>query len=87
MLEAIGRLGRGAAAVHQLGGDQLVERGLELRLGPVGDRGEQGVENSRPSAAPIWAISLTGARRSRRASSESWSVAGIASGGSGPDSS
>jgi hypothetical protein len=28
---------------HQLRGDQLVERGLELRLGPVGDCGEQRV--------------------------------------------
>ena len=27
VLEAVGRLGRGAAAEHQLGGDQLVERG------------------------------------------------------------
>ena len=43
VLEAVGRLGRGAAAEHELGGDQLVEGGLQLRLGPVGDRGEQRV--------------------------------------------
>ena len=40
-------------------------------------------ENSRPSAAPICAISLMEASRSRRATSESWRVAGIASDGSG----
>ena len=43
VLEAVGRIGRGAAAEDQLGGDQLVERGLQLRLRPVGDRGEQRV--------------------------------------------
>ena len=41
-------------------------------------------ENSRPMQAPIWATSLTGLNRSRRAISESCKVAGIASGGSGP---
>jgi hypothetical protein len=33
--------------------------------------------------APIWATSLTGARRSSRASSESCKVEGMASGGRG----
>ena len=43
VLEAVGRLGRRAAAEDQLGRDQLVERGSQLRLRPVGDRGEQRV--------------------------------------------
>src|SRR5215831_17534187 len=37
-------------------------------------------------AAPIWAISFTGAKQSSRAISESWRVAGMASGGRGPSS-
>ena len=41
VLEAVGGLGRRAAAEHQLGCDQLVEGGAQLVLGPVGDRGEQ----------------------------------------------
>ena len=40
-------------------------------------------ENSRPSAAPICAISLVAASRSIRAINESCRVAGIASDGSG----
>ena len=43
VLEDVDRLGRLAAAEQQLGGDQLVERGLELRLRPVGDCGEERV--------------------------------------------
>src|SRR5215831_7673153 len=43
-----------------------------------------GYENSRPIAAPICAISLTGASRSRRAANESCNVAGMAKGGNGP---
>ena len=42
MLEAVGRVGRRAAAEDQLGGDQLVEAACQLRpRGTVGDRGEQ----------------------------------------------
>ena len=44
-------------------------------------------ENSRPITAAIWATSLASACRSSRAINESCSVAGIASGGSGPVSS
>src|SRR5215472_14255644 len=43
-----------------------------------------GYENSRPIAAPICAISLTGASRSRRAANESCNVAEMAKGGNGP---
>ena len=39
----------------------------------------------RPITAPIWAISFTVCRRSRRAINESCNVLGIASGGSGPE--
>jgi len=41
VLEAVGDLGRAAAAVDQLGCDQLVEGGLEVRLRAVGDGGEE----------------------------------------------
>jgi hypothetical protein len=84
VLEAVDDIGRGAAAVDQLGRDQLVERGLQLRSATAAS---SAWENSRPSAAPIWATSLIGARRSSRASSESCRVDGSASGGSGPASS
>ena len=43
-----------------------------------------GRENSRPMTAPIWAISLAGPSRSRRAVKESSSDAGTARGGRGP---
>ena len=88
VLEAVGRLGRRAAAEDQLGCDQLVEGGLRAAAsGRSATAASSAWENSRPIAAPIWATSLTGARRSRRAIRESWSVAGIASGGRGPESS
>ena len=48
VLEAVGDIGRGAPAIDQLGRDQLVERRLQLRLGPVGDRGEQPVRELAP---------------------------------------
>ena len=41
VLEAVGGLGRRAAAEDQLGRDQLVEGGAQLGFRPVGDRGEQ----------------------------------------------
>ena len=88
VLEGVGRLGRRAAAEDQLGGDQLVERGAAApSSGRSATAASSSWENSRPIAAPICATSLTGARRSSRAISESCSVAGIASGGSGPASS
>ncbi len=48
VLEAVGGIGRGAAAIDQLGRNQLVQRRLQLRLGPVGDRGEQPVGELAP---------------------------------------
>ena len=41
VLETVDRLGRAAAAKHELGGDQLVEPAFQLLLRPVGDCGEQ----------------------------------------------
>jgi hypothetical protein len=41
VLETVGGVGRGAAAKHELRGDQLVEPALQLLLRPVSDRGEQ----------------------------------------------
>lgn len=41
VLEAVGDLWWAAAAVDQLGCDQLVEGGLEVRLRAVGDGGEE----------------------------------------------
>jgi hypothetical protein len=43
VLEAVGGVRWRAAAEDELGRDQLVEGGLQLRLRPVGDRGEQRV--------------------------------------------
>ena len=83
MLEGVGRVGRRAVTEHELGRDQLVQGGLQLRLGRSATAASSAWENSRPMAAPICATSLTRASRSRRASSESCSVAGIASGGRG----
>jgi hypothetical protein len=40
MLEAVCRFRRAAAAEDQLGLDELLERDLQVRLAPVGDRGE-----------------------------------------------
>ena len=48
VLEAVGDIGRRAAAVDQLGRDQLIEGGLQLRLGPLGDRGEQPMRKLAP---------------------------------------
>ena len=48
VLEAVGDIGRGAPAVDQLSRDQLVERRLQLRLGSVGDRGEQAMRKLAP---------------------------------------
>ena len=87
VLEAVGRLGRRAAAEDQLGADQLFEGIVQLGSDSGDTAASSSREKSRPITAPICATSLTGARRSSRAISESCSVAGIASGGSGPDSS
>jgi hypothetical protein len=41
VLETVDDIGRGAPTVDKLSRDQLVEGGLQLRLGPAGDRGQQ----------------------------------------------
>ena len=41
VLEAVGGLGRSAAAEDQLGSDQLVERGAQMLFRPIGDRRKQ----------------------------------------------
>jgi hypothetical protein len=41
VLETVGRVGRAAAAKHELGADQLIDPDFQLLLRPVGDRGEQ----------------------------------------------
>ena len=87
MLEGVGRLGRRATAEDQLRADQLL-KGITQLVRDIGaTAASRSWENSRPITAPVWATSLTGARRSRRAISESCSVVGIASGGRAPDSS
>ena len=86
VLEAVDRLGRDTAAEHQLGGDQLVEGGLKLRLRPVGDRGEQRVKTRGRSRR------RSGLLLDRREAIEAGEqgiveCAGMASGGRGPESS
>jgi hypothetical protein len=41
VLETVGRVGRAAAAKHELGADQLVEPAFQLLLRPVGDCGDE----------------------------------------------
>ena len=87
VLEAVGRVGWGAVA----GRSARPRRAATVRRRASSRRARKTAAsrsrgNSRPIAAAVCATSLTGASRSRRASSESWSVAGIASAGSGPRS-
>jgi hypothetical protein len=41
VLETVGRVGRAAAAKHELGADQLIEPAFQLLLRPVGDCGDE----------------------------------------------
>ena len=84
MAERVGLVGDDAAAHDELRPQQLVERGPERSSGMRSTSASRRRENSRPMIAPTWATSFAGASRSRRDISESCSVDGMASGGSGP---
>ena len=85
VLERVGRLRRRAAAEHQLG---LLPAAAAHHRAASGfaplTAASSRCWKTRPMQAPIWAVSLTGDSRSSRAISESCSVEGIASAGSGP---
>ena len=69
VLEAVGRVGRRAAAEHEFGANQVVQCSVELGSGGIAlnTSAMSRYPNSRPMTAPTCATSLTGARRSRRA--------------------
>jgi hypothetical protein len=52
VLEDVARLGRGAAAEHQPGGEELVDRVLERRLRQPGHGGEELVRELAPDHGP-----------------------------------
>jgi hypothetical protein len=82
-MEGVFRVGRGAAAVDQLGAGQLRQSVLEScgRIEAAAEISSR--ENWRPKAAPICATSRTGASRSSLANNEACKLAGIAKGARG----
>ena len=85
VLEDVGGCRGNAAAEDELGGDQSIERCLEIGLRQRNDGGKQFViELPADAGADLCNLLHPGARRSRRAISELCRVAGIAEGGSGP---
>ena len=84
VFEGILGVRRNTAPEDQLGGCELVEGVVQLLLRYFRDCAYELVRDERPSAAPIWATSRIGARRSRRARSDACSDVGIATGAMGP---
>ena len=84
MLERVARLGRDSASIHEFGLFELLQGAFELRAIGTGHGGQQPMVEDAANAAPIWATSLAGESRSRRAIKESCSVDGIAREGNGP---
>ena len=85
VLEYVGGCRGNAAAEDKLRGDQSIERCLKIGVRQRNDGGKQFViELPADAGADLCNLLVTGARRSRRAISESCRVAGMAKGGSGP---
>ena len=86
VLEGVAASGR-VAGKDQLGRGEPVQGGLYLGIGERRDRREERVGELAPDASRHLRHLLDPGRPVRRAMSESWSVVGIASCGSGPASS